>query len=171
MLCIHQSEASTSPPPTTRHINFWSLAYSNSPSKSPQTMLTWPAHVFISVTVSAASMRSRYLSLKNEKRGLWWAFHKKDYIPNDLESTHVTMMVWQKEFVQDDDIHTLFRTHKWDIVKRVWIFFTCKKFKLPFEINLDFKMGKNCSLKSRLTSKYARNPIFYWLNNIEFCKC
>ena len=46
-----------------------------------------------------------------------------------------------------------------------------KKFKLPFEINLDFKMGKNCSLKSRLTSKYARNPIFYWLNNIEFCKC
>ena len=63
----------------------------------------------------------------------------------------------EKRIIQDDNIHALFRTHEWDIVK----LFTCKKYKLSFEIkvdfrvafeiNLDFKLCKNCILKSRLT--------------------
>ena len=81
-----------------------------------------------------------------------------------------TMLQWwcNKRIVQDDDVHTLFRTHKWDIVKRVWIFFTCEKFKLPFEIDLDFKMGKNYTLKSRLI--WNETPFSIdWIT--EFCTC
>ena len=46
----------------------------------------------------------------------------------------------EKRIVQDDNIHTLFRTHEWDIVKYLkWVW--------------NFSLMKNSSLKSRLTSE------------------
>lgn len=56
-----------------------------------------------------------------------------------------------KRFIQYNNIHTHFRTQEWSTVKKVWNHL--KIFKLPFEINLDFKMHKSYFFQVNLDFK------------------
>ena len=95
------------------------------------------------------------------------------------QSTPFQRCWWRdKRIIQDDNVHTLFRTQEWDIVKRMWKLFTCEQLKLPlkskliskcartvFEIKIDFKVDLKSrlhswvDLKSRLILKRAKTHI------------
>ena len=60
-----------------------------------------------------------------------------------------------KRIIQDANIHTFFRSHEWDIVKRVW--------------NYSHLKYSSCLLKSTSTSKCTKTVLFWnqpWLQGL-----
>ena len=98
------------------------------------------------------------------------------------QSTPFQRCWWcDKRIIQDDNVHTLFRTQEWDIVKRMWKLFTCEQLKLPLKSKLIWKCARTVFwnqdwfqgwleikvtfmrwLEIKVDFKTCQNPHNYW---------